>query len=65
MPAPARSKKSCARPGLLDPIGDPEATAGHLRQVFGVCRTKADLHLTSKSSAQFVEHLEALAGFEI
>ncbi len=48
-------------PGLLDPIGDPEACAAHLRQVFAVGGTKADLHITSTSSAHFVEQLEALA----
>ena len=52
-------------PGLLDPIGDPQATAGHLRQVFSVGGTQADLHITSTSSAHFVEQLEALANLEI
>lgn len=52
-------------PGLLDPIGDPEATAGRQRQVFGVGGTKADLHITSTSSAHFVEQLEALAEFDL
>lgn len=50
-------------PGLLDPIGAPEATADHLRQVFAVGGTRADLHIHSTSSAHFVEQLEALAGF--
>ncbi len=52
-------------PGLLDPIGDAEACAGHLRKVFGVGATKADLHIASTSSAHFVEQLEALAEFEL
>lgn len=52
-------------PGLLDPIGDIEATAGHLRQIFGVGGTKADLHIHSTSSAHFVEQLEALAEFDL
>ena len=52
-------------PGLLDPIGDPEACAGHLREVFGVGGTKADLNIFSTSSAHFVEQLEALALIEL
>lgn len=52
-------------PGLLDPIGDSEATAKHLRQVYAAGGTKADLHIHSSSSAHFVEQLEALAGLEI
>ncbi len=52
-------------PGLLDPISDPEVTAGHLRQVFAVGGTKADLHIHSTSSAHFVEQLEALAGMDL
>lgn len=52
-------------PGLLDPIGAPEVTADHLRQVFAVGGTRADLHIHSTSSAHFVEQLEALAGFDL
>ena len=52
-------------PGLIDPVGDAEATAKHLRQVFAVGGTKADLHIHSTSSAHFVEQLEVLAGLEI
>lgn len=52
-------------PGLIDPVGDAEATAKHLRQVFAVGGTKADLHIQSASSAHFVEQLEALASLEI
>ena len=52
-------------PALLDPIGDAEATAGHLRQVYTVGGTKADLNLHSTSSAHFVEQLEALAMLEL
>ena len=52
-------------PGLLDPIGDSDATAAHLRQVYAVGGTKADLHILSTSAAHFVEQLEALAGLQI
>ena len=52
-------------PGLLDPIGAPDEAAQHIRQVFAVGGTKADLHLTSTSSAHFVEQLEALAALEV
>ena len=52
-------------PGLLDPIGNPEACSGHLRQVFAVGGTRADLHIHSTSSAHFVEQLEALAILEL
>ena len=48
-------------PGLLDPIDQPEATADSLRQAFAIGATRADLHITSASSAHFVEQLEALA----
>jgi len=47
-------------PGLLDPIGEPDAAAEHLRQVFAIGATRADLHIHSTSSAHFVEQLEVL-----
>ncbi len=52
-------------PGLVDPIGEPEACAAHLRQLFAVGATKADLNIHSTSRAHLVEQLEALAELEI
>jgi alkanesulfonate monooxygenase SsuD/methylene tetrahydromethanopterin reductase-like flavin-dependent oxidoreductase (luciferase family) len=51
-------------PGLLDPLGAPDACVEHLRQVYAVGGTKADLYIQSSSSAHFVEQLEALAALE-
>ena len=52
-------------PGLLDPIGQPDAAAEHLRQLFAVGATRADLHIHSTSSAHFVEQLEALLQLDL
>lgn len=52
-------------PGLVDPIGQPEATAESLRQAFNIGASRVDLHITSASSAHFVEQLEAIAGMTL
>ena len=52
-------------PGMLDPIGQPDAAAKSLRQLFAVGATRADLHIHSRSSAHFVEQLEALSDLEV
>ncbi len=51
--------------GMLDPIGEPEATASSLRRVLALGATRVDVDIRSASSAHFLEQLEALAGIEI
>ena len=50
---------------MVDPLGQPEATADSLREVFTVGATRADLYIRSTSSAHFVEQLEALVALEL
>ena len=46
---------------LLDPLGEPEATADSLRRLFAAGATRVSIHLSSTSCAHLIDQIEALA----